>query len=67
MVFFISVTFVLVVGELLVDLEQFVLEFLFLCLMDVVHLITSVLRVIFDLFSWFKSVLPRSDDLLDLF
>ena len=67
MVFFISVTFVLVVGELLVDLEQFVLELLFLCLMDVVHLITSVLRVIFDLLSWFKSVLPRSDNLLDLF
>ena len=65
--FFVSVALVCwVFGELLVNLEQLVLQLLLLRLMDVIHLIASVLRVVLDLLARLESVFPRFNHLLDL-
>ena len=54
--FFIAIAFILVICCLFVDLEQFVLKILLLLHVSVIKIVTCIILVELDLFTWLKLV-----------
>ena len=62
----VAVPLVRLLVYLFIDLEQFVLQLSFLLAMEVVELVTRILRIILNLFARFKVVLFWSQNLFNV-